>query len=325
MENNSMRKWYWLLGLTYLSVWLNTSWATCTKEEILKFLDKGFDKQQIDAICNSDDNSTPSRKEGETSRVTQLRVKFVDHIIAYDGIFESDGNVARLKVKLYDSKTQSLIKEETGELELVETEQGKGFRTQFFIPADSVTPKPHYHEVTLIFSRDENGSVSLQNCNSERCYPGEVKAVGDESTAAAQPSLSGAFQLEYTPGTFVHQALLIMTGSSGKMRVRYFNPATERAEIVEMQMQFRRTLKGDIIEGYNPIEVKTGNEHPSYAADNFIIRRYPDGELRIFNVDDNQVATEVELVPIETKKQFRELLRKFQWKLAIPQFEQPLR
>lgn len=316
------------------SLWFSPSaYAGCTKEEIMKLLDRGFDKAQIEKICGPDSTDQPRPKSdsgNQSNASAKLQVTFKDHVIDYKGVFEYDGGTAKLRVKLYDQETSRLIKEDTRELELVFSPHGKGFRTRFFVPYDSTTPTPHYHEVTLIFEKNDDGSIALQNCNQDDCYPGEVKILkGDSSSPdsdANQPTLSGAFQLEYTAGTYVHQALLIMTGSSGKIRVQFFDPETEQTELVEMDLQFKRTLKGDILEGSDPLDVKTGKKHPTYAADNFMFKRYPNGELKVFNVDDNQVAVEVDMQPIETKQEFKEALKKFQWKLAtIPEFEEPLR
>jgi hypothetical protein len=319
-----MKRWFLCLCIAFSYLSVNGSYASCTKDEVMKLLEKGFDKEQIAKICGSSDS--PSGK-----KTAKIRVKFVDHIIAYDGILEVDGDQATFNAKLYDLATNRLIKEETRPMELVNLPQGKGFHTRFFIPADSVTPKPHYHEVNLIFEKDENGSITLQNCNQDKCYPGKVLTLADRdsqppSDKSDQPTLSGAFQLEYTAGTVVHQALRIMTGTVGKIRVKYFNPDTEKPELVEMEMHFKRTLKGDIIAGSNPIDATTGEKHPTYAADNFTLKMYPDGEFKVFNIDDNQVTTEVELTPIKTKREFKAALQKFQWRLAtIPEFEEPLR
>lgn len=332
-EETYMKKLTLIFCLAVFGLWFNPLYAGCTKEEIMRLLDRGFDKTQIEKICSADngEESRPKSDSGSQDNASaKLQVAFKDHIIDYKGVFEYDGETAKLRVKLYDQETSRLIKEETRDLELVFSEHGKGFRTRFFIPFDSTTPNPHYHEVTLIFEKNKDGSIALQNCNQDDCYPGEVRILKEDSSSrdsnANQPTLSGAFRLEYTAGTYVHQALLIMTGSSGKMRVQFFDPETERTELVEMNMQFKRTLKGDIIEGSEPTDVKKGKQHPTYAADNFVFKRYPNGELKVFNVDDNQVAVEVDMQPIETKQEFKEALKKFQWKLAtIPEFEEPLR
>jgi hypothetical protein len=56
--------------------------------------------------------------------------------------------------------------------------------------------------------------------------------------------------------------------------------------------------KGLVLFGYNPTSVSTNQKHSTYSADNLIIKREANGDIRIINEDDKGVRVPVDMEPI---------------------------
>ncbi|MEA5497956.1 hypothetical protein [Limnoraphis robusta] len=98
----------------------------------------------------------------------------------------------------------------------------------------------------------------------------------------------GTYKVQWTFQGLSYESVLQMEGSSGQMLTRYFNPNTNSPDLVLQTMKLYTCSFGLVIAGYNPRNPNTQNSHPSYIADNLLIRRQPDGSLLIFNCDDQE-------------------------------------
>lgn len=151
-------------------LWLGAAYAGCTKDEVMAFINKGFDKQEIAALCNSE-QSAPSNKA--------IHIRWRDHAVLYDAIFELDSEGAKISADLYDLETKRFIVKDVGRMTVTKIPRGVAFNAQFEVPWDSTTPKPHKHPVYLVFRQERDGSVNFVNCNedADECYSGEVVQV----------------------------------------------------------------------------------------------------------------------------------------------------
>jgi hypothetical protein len=66
-------------------------------------------------------------------------------------------------------------------------------------------------------------------------------------------------------------------------------------EVIEQAMVLRKTDRGVLLIGSNPVYAGTRRRAVNYAADNFIIERQPDGEYVVVTLDDQGNTSPVEV------------------------------
>lgn len=115
--------------------------------------------------------------------------------------------------------------------------------------------------------------------------------------------IDGVWQFEHSAGLLVHEATLYMSGSSGKVITRFFDEDTDQTKTIEQQVKLCQSSRGIMLLGFMPMDWVTGTigESIGYNADNFSMKRLPNGKLEIYNRDDSGSESKVEI------KNFREL------------------
>jgi hypothetical protein len=110
--------------------------------------------------------------------------------------------------------------------------------------------------------------------------------------------ISGDFKLSWTVLASPYTGFLSMKGRIGKMRIQYFDEDANQSDTVDQIMVLASCTGGLILFGYNPTSASTNQRHPSYSADNLILKREVNGDMRIINEDDQgaRVPVEMELI-----------------------------
>jgi len=112
--------------------------------------------------------------------------------------------------------------------------------------------------------------------------------------------LNGDYSIAWTVGGRSYEGILRMSQDRGKLGIKYFNQNIKKEDVVIQDMRLMNCTRGLLILGYNPRRLYTNSRHPTYYADNFVIRGETYGEkFKIVNVDDQNVHAAVELTPIK--------------------------
>lgn len=122
------------------------------------------------------------------------------------------------------------------------------------------------------------------------------------------------YEIKFTVDMTQYRAALVLyNGSSGLIRVKYYNDRLTR--IVEQKIVFEKTTMGNRLTGYNPVYPGTTTRYPNYVADNFYVFQDEYGKLRCVNIDDkgNTAVCYIRLVTGSYAK--NAFLRDFNWKL----------
>jgi hypothetical protein len=129
-------------------------------------------------------------------------------------------------------------------------------------------------------------------------------AVGSQTRSATKQSTvnqiaqrdSVCLNITFSNSSSVHYGRLVL-GSNGRglMRVSFYDARSGRQEAIDQVMVLQNSRVGLVLVGYNPVIAGTNRRHPTYAADNFIIRKQPNGDYLFFLLDDAgaQSPTEV--------------------------------
>ena len=134
--------------------------------------------------------------------------------------------------------------------------------------------------------------------------------LGDEMDCAkydfTKPSrnIDGVWTFEHSAGLIVHQATLYISEGAGKVVTQFFDENADQTQTVEQQVLLCQSASGLMILGFHPMESATGasGEAIRYNADNFSMKRQPNGKFEIFNRDDSGVESKVNI------KNFRDLI-----------------
>ena len=165
-------------------------------------------------------------------------------------------------------------------------------------PADSI-PSPSPESSASPSTSKSRNSQSTESRNSKNRSNDEQLDQLVKTRECLPPNqaeyVSGNYKLGWTMGGSRYEGLLRMEGRIGKMRIQYFNEATNETETVDQTMVLASCTKGLIILGFNPVLASTTQKHPKYAADNLIFRRETNGTVTIVNYDDRGVAASVEI------------------------------
>lgn len=93
--------------------------------------------------------------------------------------------------------------------------------------------------------------------------------------------------IRWAVGATAYEGLLRYIDGSQRLRVQFFDG--QQRKLVEMVMRLESSPYGELLAGYNPIDVATG-KRANYSADNFLHRVEPDGTQRLIAVDDQGVV-----------------------------------
>lgn len=113
--------------------------------------------------------------------------------------------------------------------------------------------------------------------------------------------IDGVWQFEHSGGVIVHEATLYMSENSGKVITQYYDEIEDQTQYVEQQVMLCQSSGGIMLLGSNQMNFLTGSKFISYNADNFSMKRMPNGKFEIYNDDGNGDKSKVDI------KDFREL------------------
>lgn len=88
--------------------------------------------------------------------------------------------------------------------------------------------------------------------------------------------LSGRWRIRWQMGTVLHDAVLVMDGREGAMRVFLRDNQTQDGYAVDQRMALEFGEDGVYLLGSNPVIAETNRPDPNYAADGFRIRSVGD-------------------------------------------------
>jgi hypothetical protein len=108
-------------------------------------------------------------------------------------------------------------------------------------------------------------------------------------------TVSGCFDMVYSASGVSHESRLVMQGSQGYMRTRYFDPIARKTNDVGQIMLVGSSPRGILIYGYEPVYFGTSIRHPSYSPDNFLFSISPNGSYVSLTCDDEGKCSEVDI------------------------------
>ncbi|MHC5721078.1 MAG: hypothetical protein ACYTX0_55925, partial [Nostoc sp.] len=82
----------------------------------------------------------------------------------------------------------------------------------------------------------------------------------------ANSPIYGSWKLRYSVDGVVYQSVLVMTGYSGVMRTRYFQPGINKKQVVDQKISLMSSSEGLVLLGYNPVYAVTSTRHPTYPC-----------------------------------------------------------
>ena len=105
----------------------------------------------------------------------------------------------------------------------------------------------------------------------------------------------GSYSINWSYAGLRHEGSLVMYGGIGVMRINFYNDRLQGTDSVEETMVLANCTQGLILLGFNPVVPGTNSSHPSYFADNIIVRRNVDGSIDLVNCDDQGLCLRVEI------------------------------
>ncbi len=94
----------------------------------------------------------------------------------------------------------------------------------------------------------------------------------------------------------IHRGRLLLNRSgNGVMQVRFVNPRSNRAEVIDQVMTVRDSPDGPLIVGSYPVYAGTRSRHPTYHPDNFLLNVQPNGEYQFFMFDGQGTKSPVDV------------------------------
>lgn len=110
-------------------------------------------------------------------------------------------------------------------------------------------------------------------------------------------NLDGVWTFEHSAGLIVHQATLYVSEGMGKVVTKYFSEDLGETQTIEQQVILCQSASGLMVLGFHPMDWATGTTGAAvrYNADNFSMKRQPSGKFEIFNRDDNEVESKVDI------------------------------
>jgi hypothetical protein len=130
-----------------------------------------------------------------------------------------------------------------------------------------------------------------------------VWAVGGQSAEKMESSTSHkvaqrqplCLNMAFSNGPIIHRGRVVLDRNGrGVMRVGFLG-RSGRQEVIEQAMVLRKSERGVLLIGSNPVYAGTRRRAVGYAADNFIIERQPNGEYVVVTLDDQGNTSPVEV------------------------------
>lgn len=132
--------------------------------------------------------------------------------------------------------------------------------------------------------------------------PPQTKADALRQMNCSKPSktdyISGTYQVGWTAKGDRYEGILQMNGDVGEMRLKFFNSVVNSEDSVAQDMVLASCPQGLILLGVNPRVPNTSKQHPTYVADNIIIRRETNGVITLVMIDDRGVVAPLEIQEI---------------------------
>ena len=102
-------------------------------------------------------------------------------------------------------------------------------------------------------------------------------------------TIDGVWNFEHSSGLLVHQATLYMSDGNGKVITKFFDEDTNKTKVVEQKAMLCQSSSGLMVLGTLPMDFMTGitGEAVKYDADNFSMKKMPNGSFEIFSSDEN--------------------------------------
>ncbi len=131
--------------------------------------------------------------------------------------------------------------------------------------------------------------------------PGQAQTKADalRQMNCREPSetdyIHGTYQVGWAAKGDRYEGILQMNGDVGEMRLKFFNPVTNLEDLVDQSMALASCPQGLILLGVNPRVPNTEEQHPSYVADNILIRRETNGDITLVVIDDQGVISPLEI------------------------------
>jgi hypothetical protein len=136
------------------------------------------------------------------------------------------------------------------------------------------------------------GLPVLAKIPEQRTFKTEQKLkIANHDLTRPSVYLDELWGIQWSVSGFVHRSILRIKGYSGNSITTYYNPDTKSKECVIQQLEVYDSSEGMIIFGYTPLDCTTKQRHPTYSADNFLIRI--DNGLEAFVKDDQGVTARV--------------------------------
>ena len=108
-------------------------------------------------------------------------------------------------------------------------------------------------------------------------------------------TVSGCFDMVYSSSGISHESRLVMQGSQGYMRTRFFDTTAGKTADVGQIMLVGSSPRGILIYGFEPVYFGTSTRHPSYSPDNFLFSINPNGSYVSLTCDDEGKCSEVDI------------------------------
>lgn len=140
-------------------------------------------------------------------------------------------------------------------------------------------------------------SVSARNYSEKPSSSYTIAQSNSKITDANSP-IYGTYKLTYSVDGIVYESTLVMSGYSGVMRTRYYNPNTSKTEVVRQNISLKSIPQGLFLIGSNPVYDRTSRKAESYSPDNFLFSITPDGPV-FFTCDRMERCSHVDLEVIK--------------------------
>lgn len=119
------------------------------------------------------------------------------------------------------------------------------------------------------------------------------------------------FEMWFMAGYSQHHACMVLDGKGGGVvRVKYYNVARQRTDMVEETILVENTTVGIRLACYNPILISSSRV-TNYVADNFYIIVDEYGNERIYNVDNQNNQALVTVQEITTYSDINRIWAEF--------------
>jgi len=159
------------------------------------------------------------------------------------------------------------------------------------VPANSSTASPSQPEPA---PRTFSSRRAETNSEQPQTKAGALRRMNCRE-ASQTDYIYGTYQIGWTAAGNRYEGILKMKGESGAMRIQYFNTATNAKDMVDQMMVLASCPQGLLFVGLNPVTSNTNNPHPTYSADNILVRRETNGTTTLLLIDDQGVVSPVEI------------------------------